>query len=811
MLELQLHDGRKLVGAQGVEEHDVVETVEELRFERRLHGVHDRFPLLLARQGLVDEELRAQVRRQDQDGVPEVDGASLAVGQPAVVEDLEEDVEDARVSLLHLVEQDDRVRTPAHSLGELSALVVADVAGRGTDEAGHSVLLAVLAHVDADQGLLVVEQEVGQGLRELSLADAGGAEEHERASGPIGIGDARAGPADRVGDGTHGVLLSDQSMPEHALGAEQLLDLTLEQAAGGDARPGGDHLGDVVARHVVADHRIVRFDVGFLGLGELDLLLHRGDLPVEQSGRGLQVGVALSDLGLVAQFVELLLQVTDAVETGTLRLPLRLQFAQLLLLVGEVGAQSLEALLGGGVGFLRQRQVLHLQPVDGASQFVDLDRRGVDLHPQARSRLVDEVDRLVGQLTPGDVAVRQGGRGHQGAVVDRHLVVGLVALLEPAEDRDRVLDGGLTDEHLLEPALQGGVLLDVLPVLIEGGRADEAQLTTGEHRLEHVACVHCGITGGPGSDDRVEFVDERDDLAVRVLDLLEHGLESLLELATVLRAGHHRRQVEADQGLVAQGFRHVSGDDALGEAFDDGGLADAGFADENRIVLRPPRQHLDHTADLGVATDHRVELALAGGSGEVDAVLLQRLHRVLRVLGGDLLASAQVGQRREQGVAVGAGTTQDLSGVLLALGGGEQQVLGRDELVAQGGHLLLRQVHHLECGPGQARLGDGRADHRGQGVDRRFDRLPNGLRVGSDLRHQGRGQGVRLLEQCGDEVGRLDLVVAAGHDVVDRRLQRLPRFGGHLCVHTQLLSGINGSVLDMVNTKKVESIPLNPE
>ena len=57
---------------------------------------------------------------------------------------------------------------------------------------------------------------------------------------------------------------------------------------------------------------------------------------------------------------------------------------------------------------------------------------------------------------------------------------------------------------------------------------------------------------------------------------------------------------------------HVAGDDALGEALDDGGLADAGLADQDGVVLRAPREHLHDAADLGVAADHRVELALAG-------------------------------------------------------------------------------------------------------------------------------------------------------------------------------------------------------
>ena len=51
--------------------------------------------------------------------------------------------------------------------------------------------------------------------------------------------------------------------------------------------------------------------------------------------------------------------------------------------------------------------------------------------------------------------------------------------------------------------------------------------------------------------------------------------------------------------------------DAAGEPFDDRRLADAGLADEHRVVLGAARQHLDDAADLLVAADHRIELALA--------------------------------------------------------------------------------------------------------------------------------------------------------------------------------------------------------
>ncbi len=99
-----------------------------------------------------------------------------------------------------------------------------------------------------------------------------------------------------------------------------------------------------------------------------------------------------------------------------------------------------------------------------------------DLHALARRRLVDEVDGLVGQEAVGDVAVRQRRRCDDGRIGDVDAVMNLVFFLEAAQDRDRVLDGRLADEHRLETARQRRVLLDVLAIFVERGGPDAMQL-----------------------------------------------------------------------------------------------------------------------------------------------------------------------------------------------------------------------------------------------------------------------------------------------------------------------------------------------
>ena len=268
-----------------------------------------------------------------------------------------------------------------------------------------------------------------------------------------------------------------------------------------------------------------------------------------------------------------------------------------------------------------------------------------DLHPLAGRSLVDQVDRLVRQEAVGDVAVGQRGCRDDRRIGDAHAVMRLVSVLQAAQDRDRVLDGRLGDEHRLEAPRERRILLDMLAIFVERGRADTMQFAARQRGLQEVRSVHRAI-GLAGPDEGVHFVDEQDDAARGRGDLVQNALEALLELATIFRAGDERSHVEREQLLVFDQFRHVAIDDAERQALHDRRLADAGLADQHRIVLGAPRQHLNRAADLLVAADHRIELAVARRLGEVAGVFLERVILILgaRRVGG--AAFAEIVDRR---------------------------------------------------------------------------------------------------------------------------------------------------------------------
>ena len=191
-------------------------------------------------------------------------------------------------------------------------------------------------------------------------------------------------------------------------------------------------------------------------------------------------------------------------------------------------------------------------------------------------------------------------------------------------------------------------------------------------------CRVDGALGGAGADERVDLVDEDDDVAARA-DLLRDLLQALLEVTAVAGAGDERAEVERVELLVLERLGHIALDDRLREALDDGGLADAGLADEDGVVLRAARQDLHHALDLLLAPDDGVELVLARGLREVAAELVEHLRTALGLLrvvvrgagdGGRLLALVareQLDDLLAHLVEVGAELDEHLGGDALTL------------------------------------------------------------------------------------------------------------------------------------------------
>ena len=92
------------------------------------------------------------------------------------------------------------------------------------------MLLHVLGHVEADDGVLVVEKKFSQRLGELGLPDTGRPQEHEGSDRAVLLLESGTGASHRIGDGLDGLTLTDDALDESILHLHQLLPLTLLQA-----------------------------------------------------------------------------------------------------------------------------------------------------------------------------------------------------------------------------------------------------------------------------------------------------------------------------------------------------------------------------------------------------------------------------------------------------------------------------------------------------------------------------------------------------------------------------------------------------
>ena len=298
-----------------------------------------------------------------------------------------------------------------------------------------------------------------------------------------------------------------------------------------------------------------------------------------------------------------------------LLLPLAYLALQLSLLVAQ-GGGALEVLIAYG---------LLLVAVDGLQLRLEVGyfrRRDLCREPGTRGGFVDHVDRLVGQEAVRDVALGEPRSDLQDLVGDDHPVVVLVALPQALEDIDRLVDRGWVDDHRLEAPLQGSVLLDVLAVFVESRCANALELAACQRRLEHVGGVD-GTLGRARAHQGVQLVDEQHDVLV-LYDLVHHGLEPLLELPAILRAGDDRSHVECEHPVAGQRLRAVARGNQLREALHYRGLSHTGLPDQHRVVLLAAGEDLDDALDLLGTADGGVELPFTRERSQVAAEVIQR-------------------------------------------------------------------------------------------------------------------------------------------------------------------------------------------
>ena len=88
------------------------------------------------------------------------------------------------------------------------------------------------------------------------------------------------------------------------------------------------------------------------------------------------------------------------------------------------------------------------------------------------------------------------------------------------------------------------------------------------------------------ADQSMNLVNKQNCFVV-IEQMLQHRFQALLEIASILGARQQSAHVELVHRALRQHLRHIAFDDAARQALGDRGLADAGFAHQQRIIFAP--------------------------------------------------------------------------------------------------------------------------------------------------------------------------------------------------------------------------------
>ena len=249
--------------------------------------------------------------------------------------------------LLDLVKQNHGIRSAADLLCELSRLVVADVSGRRSDNSRYRMLFHKLGHIESDKRFGRMEKICGKRLYKLGLTYARRSCEYEGYRLTL-VGYTCSVALDRSCYRVYRLILTDDLGFESVRKLIYLLKLVLADVGCGNSRPDLDYLGNI--RFTKHHGRDIGLDLA-QAFGELDLL-----------------GLDLRNI-LIASLCRLIVR----------------------------GGISLECL-----SLLSESQKL-------LTDLLCFIQHGA-CEREMRRRLIEKVDRLIGQISVGYISLRESYR-----------------------------------------------------------------------------------------------------------------------------------------------------------------------------------------------------------------------------------------------------------------------------------------------------------------------------------------------------------------------------------------------------------------
>ena len=295
------------------------------------------------------------------------------------------------------------------------------------------------------------------------------------------------------------------------------------------------------------------------------------------------------------------------------------------------------------VVFLFKSRLLDLHLHDLAAHFIQLCGHGIQLCLDQGTGLIYQVDSLIRQEPVRNITVRQGSCSHQSAVGNLYSMEDLVAFLQSTENGNGIFYCRLIHHNRLEPTFQSSIFFNIFPVLIQSSGANTVELSSCQHRFQHISCIHSSI-GLPCPYDQMQLINEQDNLSFAFLYFFQNGFQPFLKLASVFGPCYQGTHIQCKNLLIFQTVRHISLNDPLGQSLNGCCLTYSRFTDEHRVILGLPGQDTDHIPDLAVTADHRIQLLLSGLFHQILPVFIQSIIGYLRIIRSHPLISSHSAQ-----------------------------------------------------------------------------------------------------------------------------------------------------------------------
>jgi len=197
-------------------------------------------------------------------------------------------------------------------------------------------------------------------------------------------------------------MLTDHPFVEFLLHVKKLLPLALHHPCHGNTRPARDHARDIFGVDLLLDKSPALVDGSQLPFEPLDFRLRFADPPVAEFRHAAVIALSLCLVGFKTHLLDGRFGLLDGLENPLFSLPAGPVFRLLLLQVGDLPAELGHLLF---ILFPLDGFPFDLQLGDPPFRLIEFLGNRIHFEPQLGSRLIHQVDGLVGKKPVGNVAL----------------------------------------------------------------------------------------------------------------------------------------------------------------------------------------------------------------------------------------------------------------------------------------------------------------------------------------------------------------------------------------------------------------------